>query len=116
LEAQVHSDTRIRPLIEAFDLAINAVHNTTVDPVSFLHQQILSNAELIEGKRQSETEVQIARDLGSSVLNYMKHGTKIFPYLNAKRDAKASQIAFNELKQIASPEAIQLADYLETKW
>ena len=114
LEKELNTQGRISNLITAMDFAINAVHNTTIEPQSFLFNQVSENIGLVreDAPEIPKTNVQRSLSSGESVLVYMQQGEEILPFLNAKRDAKTSEQAFEDLKEMASFKAQKVAGQL----
>ena len=115
LEKELNTQGRVTNLITAMDFAINAVHNTTIDPQTFLYNQISENIGLVRDDAPTLPKSEVQRTLsgGDSVLVYMKDGEEILPFLNAKRNAKESEGAFQALKGKASYSAIKVAAKLD---
>jgi hypothetical protein len=100
---------KIRDMAFRIDVAINAVHNTTIPPVDYVSQKI----QEVTGRGQPIKDIDFARSLESSALVYLQPaGPDIFRLLQTKRsgDQKGSMEADKTCIGMASEDARNLLD------
>lgn len=100
---------KIRDMVFRIDVAINAVHNTTISPVDYVSQKI----QEATGKGRPINDIDFARSLEKSALTYLQPaGPEIFRLLQTKRsgDQKSSLEADRSCLSMASDAANALLD------